>query len=183
MITFKILLLSHLLGDFPLQTNRIFRMKLKGHKGLAIHVGIHLIVAFILIQQAWQYGWMFLFLGVTHYLTDWTKVKLQPVGSPQFKGYLVDQVVHLLIISVIAWWLPDLSSTLPEAWLVPAILLTAVPAFLMTWWVWANDRCQAKKKTNSKHVSWACQRLLPITQRVGLVVAGLVLILLIVPVF
>jgi hypothetical protein len=183
MLTFKILLLAHLLGDFPLQTNRVFRMKLSSHRGLAIHVGIHLIVAYILVQDSWQYVGMLLFLGVTHYLTDWTKVKLQPVGSPQFKGYLVDQLVHFIIIGLIAWWNPTLPSVLPESFLIPAILITAVPALLMTGWVWANDMCQAKKMTDSKMVGWACQRLLPITQQVGWVVAGFVLILLIVPVF
>ncbi len=182
MITFKVLLLSHLLGDFPLQTNRIFRMKLSGHKGLALHVVIHLLVAVILIQYAWHYAAALLFLGVSHYLTDWIKVRLQSVDSPQFKGFVIDQIVHLLIIGLIAWRIPDLPSVLPVRFLLPAIMITAVPALLMMGWVWANDMCLAQKMTDCKPVIWACRRLLPISQRVGWVVAGFVLILLVLPV-
>ncbi|KAA3653861.1 MAG: DUF3307 domain-containing protein [Chloroflexi bacterium] len=181
MITFKILLLSHLLGDFPLQTNRIFRMKLSGHKGLALHVAIHLIVAIILIQHAWHYAAVILFLGVSHYITDWIKVRLQPIESPQFKGFVIDQIVHLLVIGLIAWWTPDLPSVLPVRFLLPAIVITAVPALLMTGWVWANDMCQAKKMTHCKYVRWACRRLLPISQQVGWIVACFVLVLLVFP--
>lgn len=182
MITFKILLLTHLLADFPLQTNRIFRMKLSGHKGLALHVAIHLLVASILIQQVWQYVGLLLFLGVSHYLTDWMKVRLQPVDTPQFKGFMIDQMVHLCILGLMSWWEPALLSALPVQFLVPAIVITAVPAFLTTGWVWSNDMCQAEKMTNNKLVGWACRRLLLISQRVGWVVAGIVLVMLFVPI-
>ena len=181
MITFQILLLSHLLGDFPLQTNRIFLMKLSGYKGLALHVAIHILVAVVLIQQAAQYAAVLAFLGVTHYLIDWLKIRLQPAGSPQFKGFVIDQIMHLLVVGLIAMWVPNLPSVLSEQFLPVAILITAVPAFLMFGWVWANDMCQARKMTCCRQVTWACRNLLSLSQHVGWIVAGYVLVMVLLP--
>lgn len=178
MITFKILLLSHLLGDFPLQTNRIVHMKLTGHKGLLLHVAIHLFVSAVLIQHVWQYGGLLLFLGVTHYLIDWTKIRLQPADSPQLKGFVIDQIIHLLTLGLIAQWVSELHSILPVPFLTLAITITAVPAILMAVWVWANDMRQAQNMVNCKLVVWACQRLLPISQCVGWIGVGFVLMML-----
>jgi len=97
---------------------------------------------------------------------------------------LVGGIVAVIIgvIGLIAWWIPDLPSVLPVRFLLPAIVITAVPALLMTGWVWANDMCQAQKMEHCKSVKWACQRLLPMSQRVGWVVACFVLMLLVLPV-
>jgi hypothetical protein len=38
MTTFLALWLAHLLADFPLQTNRVFRLKIASNAGLALHV-------------------------------------------------------------------------------------------------------------------------------------------------
>ena len=175
MSTFEVLLLAHLLGDFPFQTNRIFRMKLAGTRGLTLHVAIHLLVAMIIIFNFGRFWLLLLLLGVTHFVTDWIKVRLQRPDDPQLAGFVVDQIVHVLIIWGLALWQPTLPSIFPDAMLIPAILVALIPAVMMLGWVWANDLCQAKKKLDSKTVVWACSRLLPISQWVGWAVVCLVI--------
>ncbi len=176
METFFILLLAHLLGDFPLQTNRIFRMKIAGTQGLLIHVAIHLIVAIILIPSAWQY-WMVLFiLGISHFFTDWTKVQLQRPSKPFLPGFLIDQGMHILVISLIAIWQPNIPSILPQRVLLPLLIFAILPALLMALWVWANDVYVIKKQINSKKAKWMHQHTLLMSQRVGWSVVALVMI-------
>lgn len=66
MSTFFILLLAHLLADFPLQTNRIFRLKVTSNAGLALHVLIHVAMAALLLRQPAQHLNLLLALGVAH---------------------------------------------------------------------------------------------------------------------
>jgi len=174
MSTFKILLLAHLLGDFPLQTNRIFRMKLAGTRGLVLHVAIHLFVAIIIIPTFWQFWLLLVLLGLTHFLTDWLKLRLQGPDKPQLFGFVIDQIVHISVIIVLSLWQPALPSIFSDALLVPAIVVAMIPAVMMLVWVWANDLCQLNKRIDSKSVIWACSRLLPMSQWVGWVVVGLV---------
>ena len=55
MTTITILLLAHLVADFPLQSNKIVRMKNQGNKGLGIHVAVHVVVLLLLIKDPLQY--------------------------------------------------------------------------------------------------------------------------------
>ncbi|MCP5100512.1 MAG: DUF3307 domain-containing protein [Chloroflexi bacterium] len=174
MKTFAVLLLVHLIADFPLQTNRIFRMKLAGIRGLSLHVFIHLLVALFLIPTPWQYGSVLMVLVITHFVTDWTKVQLQRFDKPLLPGFILDQIVHILVIIMIAVWRPNVPSILPM-WLIgPVIVFAFVPAFLMMGWVWANDRCQRNQQLGRKGVQWACRALLPMSQKVGWVVTAVV---------
>src|SRR5690606_27510716 len=74
MTTFLALWLAHLLADFPLQTNRVFRLKIASNAGLALHVAIHLLMTVLLVQQPARHLSLLLVLGVVHFLIDWTKL-------------------------------------------------------------------------------------------------------------
>ncbi|MBV7338501.1 DUF3307 domain-containing protein [Chloroflexi bacterium TSY] len=71
---FATLLLAHLLADFPLQTNAVARLKMKGGWGLAPHILIHVAVLALLLQDPIRQGTLLLVLGCTHWLIDWIKV-------------------------------------------------------------------------------------------------------------
>lgn len=166
MTTFLILLLAHLIADFPLQTNRVYILKTQGNKGLLLHVGIHVLVAAVLLQRPWQHIPLLLAYGAIHYLVDWFKVNKSTMN--QTPGFLLDQLAHFLTIVVLALWQPDLASVLP-LWLVwLGALVAIVPAFLTFLWVMANDLhgdCP-----NNPTVTWACQRLLRLSQRIGSII-------------
>lgn len=176
MMTFAVLLLAHLLGDFPLQTNRVFRMKLASKRGLALHIGIHLIAAAVLIENWWQQWQLLLILGVVHFFTDYVKIRLQKPGHPLTPGFIWDQVAHIVAIGLLALWRPDINSILPMWMLVVATFFAVFPAVMMLLWVWANDHYLDKTAVVSEPIVWISQNVLPISQRLGWgIMAGLFL--------
>ena len=165
MSTFFVLLLAHLLADFPLQTNRIFRLKVTSTAGLLLHVLLHVLMATILLQTPAQHLNLLLALGIAHFLTDWIKVRFPT--EPQWPGFLLDQLAHLVAIVALAWWQPGVTAVLPLWLMLPLILFVLLPAGLMLLWVWANDAQQHQRFQNSRSVHWASSRLLTISQRTG----------------
>ena len=175
MAIFSTLLLAHLLGDFPLQTNRIFRMKVQGHKGLGLHATIHVLVTAILIRNFWEV-WPALFvLGTLHYLTDWTKLRYA-TNPPLTPGFVLDQAVHLFTLLTITVLTPQIAPVFPLWFLIPAIALAIIPALLTFAYVWATDRCRANIPTSrvpDSTIRWACTQLLPITQKTGWIIVAM----------
>jgi hypothetical protein len=170
MTTFAALLLAHLLSDFPLQTDRIFRMKVQGHKGLALHSAIHVLVTALLIADFWHYWYALLLLGSLHYLTDWAKLRFS--GKRLTPGFVVDQLVHLLTLILIIRIAPGMTAVLPLSFLIPALILALIPAFLTFAYVWASDQCQSKTP-KSERLQWACTQLLPLSQKTGWVIVAM----------
>lgn len=164
MTLFATLLFAHLLGDFPLQTNRIFRLKLQGHKGLVLHVTIHVLVTAVLIRHFWQYWPILLLLGFIHYLTDWIKLKYS--GNLLTSGFILDQIAHVLTLLFIALIAPTMTGVLPLWFLIPAIILSSIPAALTLIYIWATDRCSIESQPKS-HLKWASTSLLPLSQITG----------------
>ena len=174
MTTFLALLLAHLLADFPLQTNRIFRLKVASNLGLALHVLIHLLMAALLLRQPGQHLDLLLMLGAAHFVTDWIKVRFP--GNPQWPGFVLDQVAHLGTIILLSIWQPTVTAVLPLWLMLPLILMVLLPALLMLLWVWANDAQQQSRFQQSQSVNWASNRLLTISRRTGWIAVLLVFV-------
>jgi hypothetical protein len=165
MSIFFTLLLAHLIADFPLQTNRIFAMKLKSSRGIAIHVLIHMAVTALLIKEPLAHLPLLIILAVTHFLIDW--LKLRYPTQRQVPGFLCDQVLHLIVLGVLTAAFTNIQSALP-GWLLTAALYYAfIPPIIMFIWLLAIDEGQVKQQTG-RCIYWAQQNLLPISQRVGL---------------
>lgn len=170
METFTALYLAHLIADFPLQTNRIYRLKTESNRGVLLHVAIHILVASILIEDAFANWYVLLVLGVAHFLIDWTK--LQYSGHRQTPGFLLDQFAHLMTIVLIAFWRPDLTAVLPMRLMAWSIVLVLLPATLVFLWVWATD--VHLDSPENRAAKWACRSLLPIAHQLGsILVIGL----------
>lgn len=173
MTTFPILLLAHLIADFPLQTNRIYALKTQGNKGLALHVAIHLAVAAMLLDQPWQHLPLLLAYGAIHFTVDW--FKLNQTAVRQTPGFVLDQLAHLLTIILLTAWQPALTSLLP-GWLIWAgIVVILLPAFLTLMWVLAND-LRGDWPDNAT-VGWASRRLLKVSQQIGSVFLASLLVM------
>ncbi|MFA5116362.1 MAG: DUF3307 domain-containing protein [Candidatus Omnitrophota bacterium] len=142
MFLFLRLLLGHLIGDFPLQTDRIFLLKHKGLKGNIPHA---LLVTASLIALSWPYLsrpylWYFIiFVGTAHYLQDLIKIKYSKLKYG-FWFYLLDQAAHILTISLI--FLTPLKNVGPiynsAGWLAPyynsnAFILYLIALILATY--------------------------------------------------
>lgn len=168
---FATLSLAHLLGDFPLQTNRIFKMKMEGHKGLFIHVAIHLVTLALLIRHPWKAWPLLLTLGVAHYITDWAKLHIP--ARQQAPGFLVDQLIHFITLAILTRAFPGIEPLLPGWVLYVALLLAVVPAVMMYLWVLDNDRRPFTGANGCVVGPWNNQSLLFISQQIGwVIVAG-----------
>ncbi len=104
MFLFIRLLLAHLIGDYPLQINRIHALKFKGLKGNIPHILI-VMGCFILLSLPFLHlplMWLLiLFIGVTHLFQDFGKIQLGKVSKHNFLFYLLDQIMHAAAISFI----------------------------------------------------------------------------------
>lgn len=109
MFIFLRLLLAHFIGDFPLQFDAIYKLKLKGFAGNLPHA---LLITACSAAAMWPWlrlpsVWLFvLFIGVTHLLEDYLKIKTGR-GGCGFLSYVTDQLIHVAVISAV--WLTPLA--------------------------------------------------------------------------
>lgn len=174
MTTIATLLLAHLIGDFPLQTNKIFKWKNQNNLGLAIHVAIHLGVAAVLMQHPLQYWPVLAVLGIAHFVTDWAKLRFP--SQNQAAGFVWDQLIHYATILLLSAWVSDIPAVLPSVVMRIAVALTFIPAIMTFFWVWANQVQQSKKGAKGICVNWASRSLLPMSQWVGKIIVGFLLV-------
>jgi len=106
MFIFIRLILAHLIGDFLFQFDLVHALKVKGPKGLLLHVGI---VSGCLLVFCGPYlnqpiTWLFLsYIGITHYIQDWAKIQFTSHSKHQLFFFCLDQIVHIAFIATIFW--------------------------------------------------------------------------------
>lgn len=170
MSLFLTLLLAHLLADFPLQTNTVFRLKMQGHKGLLLHVGIHLLVTAVLIEQAWRQWPALLLLGGIHYLIDWAKIRYFSYGR-LLPGFVGDQLAHLATLLLIVALFPQMVPLFPASFLMVATAVAIIPALLTLGYIWATDQCRTAVVQHNvmrdQILQWSQTKLLPLAQQTG----------------
>jgi len=97
------LLLAHFIGDYLLQFDVIYNLKLRGLRGLLPHI---LLIFLSFLITCWPYLhikglWLFLgFVVLTHLIQDWTKIKISK-NKHTFYFYLLDQILHIAILSLV----------------------------------------------------------------------------------
>lgn len=136
MAVFWALLLSHLLGDFVLQSDRLVAAK---HRlpGLLVHGGIHFVVSVFLLFSLLPGVWLtLLLLAGLHLVIDSLKLSRERPGEQSSPAlFLLDQAAHLLLIAGVARWIVS-SFPSAEPWLGVEVLVAAVGLTLVTF-VWA----------------------------------------------
>lgn len=98
------LLLAHFIGDFILQPNHWVNDKLKKKwksKYLYWHIGVHFLLLLILLQ--FKHLGMVIIIIITHYAIDLGKLMLIN-DKNRLWLFVVDQVLHLLVITCIIYW-------------------------------------------------------------------------------
>jgi hypothetical protein len=140
------LFLGHLIADFPLQTTRLFHLKLKSAKGAALHALVHLIVNAILFAPSFLSVWPALVvLYLIHTFQDHMKVRLggENINTPA--PFLLDQFLHFTVLSLavmvpplsrgaqtliggsLAWWLSGLIASTFFATVMLYVLARTLP--------------------------------------------------------
>ena len=160
------LLLGHLIADFPLQTNWIYQLKSQSWLGVLLHTTIHLVVTAALIQPIQRALPLLCVLGLLHFITDYTKVRVQ--GRHQSPGFLIDQGAHLLVIFWLAnQWQHSLGAVLSTSLLWPLLLYASFLGILVFGWVLACDLAQSRWARHD-YVQWARTNLLTFSQYAGI---------------
>lgn len=160
------LLLGHLIADFPLQTNWIYRFKTQSWLGVLLHTCIHLLVTATLIYPFQRALPLLGILGILHFMTDYTKVRVQ--GKRQSPGFLADQIAHLVVIFALAHqWHTRLGSVLSTPLLFSLLIYAALLGILVFCWVLACDLTKSRWG-HYRPVQWASANLLSLTQYAGL---------------
>ena len=136
---FATLVIAHVLGDFALQTDQIYRLKTQGGLlGLAVHVLLHLVAITLLIERTPQLLVFLLNLGLVHYAVDW--IKLRSKSDRNALAFLIDQLAHFAHLVLLAWMFPDIRGIIATPWVYGLALYSFLPAMTMCLWVWAFDQ-------------------------------------------
>lgn len=160
------LLLSHLVGDFPLQTNQVYRLKNKSWLGIVLHAVIHVATAALLVREPLRVWPLLALLGVLHFLID--LIKLRIPTKRQSLGFLVDQVAHLLVLWLLAQaWTLNAEARLSLPVMIPLIVYGFVLATLVFLWVVANE-LSSSAWGNRQSIQWAKAHLLQVSQLAGI---------------
>lgn len=111
MFLFLRLYLSHLIADFPLQTDRIFALKMKGLLGVCYHVAVCVVVGVIFMAPALaqhpELWWAVLYFGLIHVVLDQGKIWYSRfTGYDNISLYFLDQIFHLLSIVGLIYLFP-----------------------------------------------------------------------------
>lgn len=103
-ITFTLLIISHLTGDFLLQTAKIADLKQEGRKGILLHTGI-VTTAHILFLC--MFGFIGIIAGITagisHFFIDNLKKNIKPYfKKSKLTLFIFDQLLHIISIFFIS---------------------------------------------------------------------------------
>lgn len=128
---FQLLLLAHIIGDFTLQTDAIFRLKKRSPWGVPLHVLICSLVNAAVLFPLLPHPQIWLAItgiALAHFALDRTKLLLTVIRVKDGLGYFfIDQALHLLSLLGAAWYLQH-SLPVTVSWIDPQLVvrLTAV---------------------------------------------------------
>lgn len=141
-----IFLISHLLGDFVFQSNKIAIMKSQSVKGIGVHVMIVGAIKVVMMGSFYGLGGVVTALGVAciHFAIDLMKFKLKArIKKIQTLYFIFDQCLHLTVLFVASrfWNTPesryDLNTDLLFMiilWIVAYYVLSILVKYLMIDW-------------------------------------------------
>lgn len=114
MFLFLRLVLGHFIGDFPLQTKKVYWLK---HRGFAGGIPHALLITAALLLLSWPYLyipklWIFILcLGLLHLVQDSIKVGYAGLTKYSLLMYLLDQCFHIALIATL--FLTDIKNLTP----------------------------------------------------------------------
>lgn len=116
-----LLLIAHFLGDFILQSSKIAHEKMESLKFFFIHC---IIYAGVILLVLVNYGpienvvWIFTAIAGTHAIIDFSRIKIIKqiakkkidYKSEDFAAFLIDQILHILVILVCGYFIKENSA-------------------------------------------------------------------------
>ena len=108
MVSLKLLLIAHLIGDFFLQPVKLVEQKKNSIKGLIIHTIIYtlmIVLVLLLFGNIWEIIFWTLFILVSHSLIDYFRIKFTKKFNNNdfsFWSFIIDQFIHVLLLVTIS---------------------------------------------------------------------------------
>ncbi len=141
------LLLAHVLGDFVFQHERVIRGKYAGRFSAYLeHMAVHALLSVLTVAlftgllTSLKLWLLLAILLISHALIDWAKTALNARTERSLTVFLLDQILHILLIVIGSTWVCGISLLDPGLDLLPldhtlAMLLTgfAVAVFGVGW--------------------------------------------------
>lgn len=114
------LILAHLLGDFIFQPSKLVIWKIKSKYGVFVHVLVHFVInliilaPFILNGHYWPILAAFVICFV-HFWIDQAKISYDLKHDKKVMAFLLDQLMHLLVMMLVYFFVQNLPLTLPTS--------------------------------------------------------------------
>ncbi|PIR55268.1 hypothetical protein COU74_02605 [Candidatus Peregrinibacteria bacterium CG10_big_fil_rev_8_21_14_0_10_36_19] len=113
------LVLAHLLGDFVFQPSKLVQWKMESKMGTLVHASIHLLVGFLILSPFIFKGYyslilVLLFVNVIHFFIDEGKINYDLKHDEKVKPFLLDQLVHFVVILIGFLFVSDIRFILPN---------------------------------------------------------------------
>ena len=109
MVSLKLLLIAHLIGDFFLQPVKLVEQKKNSIKGLFIHTIIYtLMIALVLLLfgNIWEITFWTFLIFISHFAIDCVRIKINKNNKNNniiFYSFVIDQLIHVLILVINAF--------------------------------------------------------------------------------
>ena len=109
MVSLKLLLIAHLIGDFFLQPVKLVEQKKNSIKGLIIHTIIYtLMIALVLLLfgNIWEITFWTFLIFISHFAIDCVRIKINKNNKNnniRFYSFVIDQLIHVLILVINAF--------------------------------------------------------------------------------
>lgn len=115
------LMFAHLLGDFIFQPTSLVHWKMKSKNGVFVHVLIHFMISALVIMPFIINGYVWLlgivaFISFTHFWIDQAKINYDLKHDQKVKPFIIDQLLHLLTLLVIYFFIADIPFRLPSTY-------------------------------------------------------------------
>lgn len=168
--------LAHLIGDYPLQTDRIARAK-RHWPGLTLHVAIHYAVMLLLAGRDSLRLWPYLLvLAAVHFAIDSFKnFETRRWPHRVMLPYVLDQALHIISIVLVSAWIQSETGIQHDGpWLVyAAAFLSVTHVWFITERVLAHRRPGYHKAVNAHR--WSRQLVRALALAVYLLIARLLM--------
>lgn len=100
------LTLSHLIADFPLQTNKVFSIKIKHNWGVLLHcfiVWLSMMLFMLPYMHHFRMIVLILLLTITHVFQDKAKIKYNlKIENNNVWTFVFDEIIHIFIILLVS---------------------------------------------------------------------------------
>lgn len=142
------LFIAHIIGDFLLQPKWMVDMKQRGFRGIFVHATVHAIVMLALIFPK-NIAVLLCIIGIAavHGLIDQLKINYGKRHSPFSIPFLLDQVMHLLVLMLASAFFPFTNAFWIGEMGQQVLGILFFFSFILAWWNLSSIQVEDNQNT------------------------------------